>query len=182
MTQTTVRAGSPDEEQLDTDLDAAPVRTDEERGTSSTGDGDGLDAIDDTLRQAEEATADTGVDNGDGERAGGEKDPMEARLRLLLPGHTWWSTTQNLPDGLRQIADALGAEVPEDVAPRSHKALFSHPDGLWAVDFMRHDACSNYYVKVQELGARDNGTKVVQKDISVDNTVYLLQMLGVVAR
>lgn len=132
--------------------------------------GDGLGAIDDVL--ADQPARD-------------DIDPqsIEARLRLRLPGHTYFRTEAAVPEPIRQLLGSTGsaqllAQIGDRVVkiPTRTVATWSTPEGLWSVGVEECHSDGGYHLAV-------NGpdTDITRDQLSADQVMELLERLGVIS-
>jgi hypothetical protein len=108
-----------------------------------------------------------------------EKDSSEVladRLRLLLPGNTYWKVSSVIPPMLEKIAESIGAEIAGlDDLPKLYKAVWSTPERVWMVSFHRC-VCDDHAepvwnVEICQIG---DDTKVAQHGMTANEFITLL--------
>lgn len=133
----------------------------------------------DITSQIDEAIANTHV--GDGPSNTGDVDPnsLEGRLRLALPGHTFFRKAAEIPGGLRNLLEKMGAsddQVVDMGGPQLLQAMYTEPDGYWLLKITScHDGSHGYQVSVD-----GPGTDVQRECDSVDAVLNLLRILGAI--
>lgn len=110
-----------------------------------------------------------------------EPDSLEARLRLLLPGHTYFQRDeQDVPPIISQLADRLGARIAGSVSAGVStvvKAVWSTPTGVWMVKGHTHGEHATYHFMVD-----GPDTEVARDGLTVDQVVDLMQAVGAIPR
>lgn len=138
-----------------------------------------------TRSNADDLTAD--LTNG-----AGIDDPLEARLRLLVPGNTFWRHRRPPAEEIKQFAQEVGEQLAEQMGgqlaatqilgdidlPAKIAAIWTSPDAVWMLAFRRcGDEVPLYHVSIS-----GPDTKVSRKDITVDSAVDLLASVGAIKK
>ncbi len=123
----------------------------------------------------------TDTHDDDAGNGNGDPDPnsLEGRLRLQLPGHTYWQTRKLIPGPLAQLLERIGADVEDIVgdAPQACTAMWSTPTRVWSVAFHPGEADGRYDVGVKTFGG-DDPVNVVRRDATADVVFDLLRTVG----
>ncbi len=127
----------------------------------------------------DEAIAATHAVDPDGKSDDIDPDSLEGRLRLVLPGHTYFETGAVLPGPIRSLLEKLGASDDQVVkmgAPTAVRAVFSEPRGLWQLGVGTcHSGEHGYQVVVD-----GPGTDITREVRTVDDVIDLIRVLGAV--
>lgn len=131
--------------------------------------------IDATIDAATEAKTTT----AQAETAGDDPAPdsLEARIRLLTPGHTYW-TRGDAPSVVRAVAQAFGADV--RTAYPICKAVWSTPKGIWMLGFQQcadSDAGAPEYHLSVDFSTDGNGIDIALEGQTPDEVVAVLASL-----
>lgn len=103
-----------------------------------------------------------------------DPDSLEARLRLLCPGHTFWTRKPAVPDLVAAAAHHFGRPLPDDV-PVSVKGIWTFPDGAWVVTFY---LCDEGDGRLYHLDIDGPDTELHRSPITAADAVELLTSVG----
>lgn len=142
-------------------------------GTPSDGVTDRIDeALDaDTASKTTTMQADTADDDP-------EPDSLEARVRLLAPGHAYWTRGSDAPSIVQAAAQAFGAEI--RATRPVIKATWSTPEGVWMVGFQQCHASApeapTYHLSI-DFHTDGNGIDLYLEGQTPDEVVEVLTAL-----
>ncbi len=127
----------------------------------------------DTVVEIDKALADLHVVPPAGKEVTDDVDPtsLEGRLRLALPGHTYFRISRAVPETLIRILETIGAETDSFMAaPTSVKALFSEPAGVWKIEVQAcHQGDHGYRVQVD-----GPATNITRDTPTIDGVITLI--------
>lgn len=105
---------------------------------------------------------------------------LEARLRLILPGHTFFKKGRGIPAPIQRLLDTIGGElVGATDAPEVVGAIWSTPGGVWMVKTQqsKHSGNEMYHLEVD-----GPDTDLERDDLTQDQVVDLLGAVGAIPR
>lgn len=108
-----------------------------------------------------------------------EPGSLEARLRLLFPGHTFWQKKSGMPAPLARLVERIGAEIvglPE--VPEQLTAIWSTPTGVWMIAIQ---ACTQTRGETYHLKVEGPDTEVEREHLSADQVVEMLTAVGAIS-
>jgi hypothetical protein len=118
-------------------------------------------------------------------------DPLEASLRQLLPGNTFWRHMRPVPEVLKQFAEEVGEQLAEQMGgqlaatqivgdldrPQKTAAVWTYPDAVWMLDFRR---CGDSELTLYHVNISGADTKLSRTDVTADQAVQLLTSIGAI--
>jgi len=121
-------------------------------------------------------------------------ETLEQRLRLLIPGHSYWEREKVQPELPGPVAAMLGKLNidPDDVkfvgddggAPEMVSVSWSTPEGFWVVQFapcVGHEETDDSQVSTWHVVVQGPGTKLSRDHLSIGQTVDLLRLVGAIS-
>jgi hypothetical protein len=124
----------------------------------------------DLMDRIDTVTADT-------EPADIDPDSIEARLRLVLPGHTFFTKESALPEPIQQLLKSVGGElVGGQEIPDVLGVIWSTPTGMWRVKTRECPHHSGSY----RVNIDGPDTELERGDLSIDQVLDLLGAVGAI--
>jgi hypothetical protein len=125
---------------------------------------------DDLMDRIDTVTADTSRDDDI------EPGSMEARMRMLLPGHTFFQVETGIPEPIQRLLDGIGAELEGAPKVRVLSAVWSTPSGVW---MFKVQECArttdSFHMKID-----GPDTEMERQHLTQDQVIDLLAAVGAI--